>query len=541
MRITIFLILVIASVTTFGQETRNIKITKKYLNFPIQQSADRQRMTFDINGEQVRYFNIRLSQGTTDYWVFADVSEYKGKTLTLNFPQHAEGLGKIYQSNRIAGNDSLYKEINRPQFHFSSRRGWLNDPNGLVYYKGEYHLFYQHNPFETEWQNMTWGHAVSKDLVRWKETVPALYPDALGTMFSGSAVVDHNNTAGFQTGQEKVIVAIYTAHGDNIETQCIAYSNDKGRTWEKYSGNPVINSKAQWDNSPDTRDPKVFWHEGSNKWVMVLFEKDGHSFYNSDNLKEWVYLSHITGFWECPEFFELPVDGDPNNKKWVMYGAHGTYMIGTFDGRAFTPETEKQAYFSGKMYAAQTFSNIPAADGRRIQVGWGQISHPGMPFNMMMTFPTRLTLRNTDRGVRMFSEPIDEIRSLHKKVHKWNLPHRADLDQQLRSIRGNEFHITLQAGVESVRGLYLNGNPLIDTTSLSTLLEGLKEVTAKDATDLQLEILVDRTSIEIFADKGAFSLILPRKPAGNQAGFTFNPGSEAKIDTLEIAVLKSSW
>src|SRR5690606_8859139 len=132
------------------------------------------------------------------------------------------------------------------------------------------------------------------------------------------------------------------------------------------------------------------------------------------------YLSHITGFWECPEFFELPIDGDTHQKKWVMYGANGAYLIGTFDGHSFTPETDKQTYFSGKMYAAQTFSNIPDADGRRIQIGWGQISHPGMPFNMMMTFPTHLTLRTTPKGIRMFSEPIAEIRSLHKKTYKWD-------------------------------------------------------------------------------------------------------------------------
>lgn len=546
MRSTTLLLFIIASVTAYGQPaTRDIRVTSQYLNFPIRQSTDRQRISFNIDGRQARYFNIRLSEDTTDYWVFADVSEYKGKTITLNFPKESKGLDRIYQSDRIAGHDSLYKEINRPQFHFTSRRGWNNDPNGLVYYKGEYHLFYQHNPFETEWENMTWGHAVSKDLVRWKEIAPALYPDSLGTMFSGSAVVDHHNTAGFQTGPEKTIVAFYTAAQRDIQTQCVAYSNDRGRTWEKYSGNPVINSKERWDNSPDTRDPKVFWHEASQKWVMILFEKDGHSFYNSDDLKTWTYLSHITGFWECPEFFELPVDGDDNRKKWVMYGAHGIYLIGSFDGHSFTPETEKQAYFAGKMYAAQTYSDIPDSDGRRIQIGWGQISHPGMPFNMMMTFPTQLSLRTTDKGIRMFSEPIRELRSLHQKTHRWNAAGTGradrDLNQWLGRIRGNEFHIVMQATPGSLGGLYLHGSPLVDTAALRTLREGLKEATGNNVSPIQLEILVDRTSVEVFADKGAFSLILARKPADHNTGFSFTAAPDARINTLEIATLKSSW
>ena len=181
-------------------------------------------------------------------------------------------------------------------------------------------------------------------------------------------MIDYDNTAGFNKKNEPALVAAYTVDNPEKQRQCIAYSLDKGRTFTKYEGNPVIDSKAKW-NSKDTRDPKVFWYAPGKHWVMVLNERDGHSIYNSADLKNWEYKSHVTGFWECPELFELPVDGDKNHTKWVMYGASGTYMLGSFDGQTFTPEAGKYYYYTGSMYAAQTYSNIPASDGRRIQIG----------------------------------------------------------------------------------------------------------------------------------------------------------------------------
>lgn len=540
MKKALLAILVFTGVTTFAQDVkREILITKKYLNFPIQQSVDAERMTFDVNGKQERFANVRVSRDKTDYWVFADVSKYKGKTITLNYTREVKGLGMIYQDNKIAGSDSLYKEAYRPRFHFTSRRGWNNDPNGLVYYKGEYHLFYQHNPMGTEWGNMTWGHAVSKDLIHWKELAPALYPDELGWMFSGSAVVDINNTSGFQTGKEKVLVAIYTAAG-GVQTQCIAYSNDKGRTWEKYTGNPVIDSEKRW-NDRNTRDPKVFWHDASNKWVMALFEKDGHSFYNSDNLKEWTYLSHTPGFWECPDLFELPVDGNPNNKKWVLYGANGDYLIGRFDGRQFITDIGKQNYYRGKMFAAQTFSDIPEKDGRRMQMAWGQISHPGMPFNMMMTFPTQLTLKTTDRGIKMFSAPIDEIKQLHKRTISWNPAKGGSINEKLAQLRGSEFHIKLRVSAGDLTSLLLDGNPIINTASQKEIYTALFGDQGHANRHLDLEILIDRTSIEIFANGGELSLIQPRITSGQRSGLSFRSPADVQIESMNVAELKSIW
>lgn len=401
-RITLTLFILVSSHLLAMAGDVSFKVTKKYLNFPVSHAENRAKMTFEVNGKPDLSVVIRLAPDKAEYWVFKDVSAFKGKTIKITYEGNEKGLSQIYQSDEIAGQDSLYKEKNRPQFHFTTRRGWINDPNGLIYYEGEYHLFYQHNPFERDWENMHWGHAVSKDLIHWTELPDALYPDHLGTMFSGSAVIDYDNTAGFNKGKTPAMVAAFTAASSDRQVQGIAYSLDKGRTFTKYDKNPVINSKEKW-NSQDTRDPKVFWYAPSKHWVMVLNERDGHSIYTSANLKDWKYESHVTGFWECPELFELPVDGDKNHTKWVMYGATGTYMLGSFDGKVFTPEAGKYCYTTGSIYAAQTYNNIPASDGRRIQIGWGRVSHPGMPFNGMMMLPTELTLRTTKDGISALS------------------------------------------------------------------------------------------------------------------------------------------
>ena len=220
-----------------------IKVTKQYLNLPVSQQQERKKMIFEVNGKEERSFVIRLANAAPEYWVFCDVTALKGKTIKISYEGDGAGLSKIYQSDEINGQDVLYEEKNRPQFHFTTRRGWINDPNGMIFYEGEYHLFYQHNPYEREWENMSWGHAVSKDMIHWQELPTALLPDALGTMFSGSTVIDYQNTAGFNKGKTPAMVAAYTANTADKQTQCIAYSLDKGRTWTKYGKNPVIDSK----------------------------------------------------------------------------------------------------------------------------------------------------------------------------------------------------------------------------------------------------------------------------------------------------------
>ena len=521
-----------------------MKITKNYLNLPVSHRVDRAVMSLQTDGKPAQSFDIRLAAAEPDYWVFCDVSQYKNKTIVISYKGDNAGMGKIYQADEIAGQDSLYKETNRPQIHYTQRRGWNNDPNGLLYYEGEYHLFYQHNPYEREWGNMHWGHAVSKDLIHWEELPVALYPDEHGTMFSGSAVIDYNNSSGFGKGNIPPMVAIYTADNPEKQIQCIAYSLDKGRTWTKYTGNPVIDSKAKW-NSKDTRDPKVFWHKPSNKWVLVLNERDGHSIYNSDNLKDWTYQSHITGFWECPELFELPVDGHKNKTKWVMYGASGTYMIGDFDGKKFTPEAGKYYYTTGSIYAAQTFTNMPETDGRRIQIGWGRISHPGMPINGMMLFPTELTLKTTKDGIRLFSQPVREIEILQKKAGQWTALTAGQASQRLQpyNLTGClRIRTTLKLSHATSAGLNLFGQSLLDYDMNSNRVNGVF-YSPEDMTSMEItaDIILDKTSVEVYIDGGAYSYSMERRPdMKNKEGFHFW-GNNIEVKDLEVYTLDSIW
>lgn len=536
------MILMIAGSVT--AEDITLKITKKYLNIPVSHQQDRQRMSFGVNGKEERNFVIRLAPSTPDYWVFCDVSALKGKKLTISYPGENTGLSRIYQDDIIAGQDSLYEETNRPLIHFTQKRGWNNDPNGLIYYEGEYHLFYQHNPYERDWENMHWGHAVSKDLVHWEELPEALFPDALGTAFSGSAVIDYENVSGFGEKGKPAMVAFYTAASPDKQVQCVAYSLDKGRTWTKYQGNPVIDSKAIW-KSTDTRDPKVFRYEPTGDWIMALNERDGHSIYTSQNLKDWTYQSHTTGFWECPELFELPVDGDPQNTKWVMYGASGTYMLGSFDGKKFTSEFGKFSNTSGAIYAAQTFNNMPKSDGRRIQIGWQRVSHPGMPFNGSMTLPAELTLRTTPNGIRMSATPVKELEKLELPGAEGRSLTMDQANELLKPFAGEgalRIRATIKLSHATSAGISLFGQNLIDYDMNSNLING-RFYSPDDMTSMEItaDILVDKTSFEVYIDNGAYYYTMERRPhRDNKDGFRFW-GNNVEIKTLNINHMKSIW
>ena len=504
-----------------------ITVSGKYLNLPVSQAADRAKMTITEDGSLVKEFTIRLATGKPDYWVFYDISRYTGKTLSISYAGNSEGLKNIYQDEKIAGQDSLYKEINRPQLHFSSRRGWNNDPNGLVWFDGEYHLYYQHNPFEKFWENMHWGHAVSKDLVHWEELGIALEPDSLGTMFSGSAVIDKDNTAGW--GKD-ALVAFYTAAGKKM-SQNVAFSTDRGRSFTKYEGNPVL--------GPD-RDPKVFWYEPGKIWVMVLYNNNYNIIYNSKDLKKWEEKSTIPGFYECPEFFELAVDGNPKNKKWVMYGASGTYMTGSFDGEKFTPEHGKYFYSWGSQYAAQTYNNVP--DGRRIQIGWGRIEHKGMPFNQMMLFPCELTLRTSPEGIRLFCEPVKEIETLYDKTYSWKDLTGEEANLKLKEIKSDLLHVRMD--IEIVHGwtteVNFRGNPVVSFDGNFNRFNGAPYICDKPGVfRFSIEVILDRTSVEAYIGNGKLFISEQLKERKSDEGLAFK--ENLKIHFLELNELKSIW
>jgi fructan beta-fructosidase len=522
--------------------TREFQIDKRYLNLPVKTGAPKRRVRFRVGGQTAREFDIELADGKPDFFAFADVTAFRGKKLVVEarLPEESKGLTSITLSDEIAGATDLYREKHRPQFHFTSRRGWLNDPNGLVYADGEWHLFYQHNPYGWDWGNMHWGHAVSKDLVRWEELPEALYPKRYDDWcFSGSAVVDHDNTSGWRKGKDPLLVCAFTSTGRG---ECIAYSNDRGRTWTEHDGNPVVRHNG--------RDPKLIWHAATKKWVMAVYdERDGQArdvaFYTSPDLKKWTFASRIEGFFECPDLYPLQVDGDAKSVKWVLSAANGEYLVGQFDGTKFVKESGKHQLWYGNFYAAQTYDSAPG--GRRVQIGWGNgITFPGQPFNQQMTVPVELTLRTTGDGVRLFAEPVKEIESLFGTLHiRWNVTLNAGANP-FDTVKGEllDVRADLEPAETEQVVFTLRGVPVVyDVKKGEVSCQG-KTAPLKVRKDgrLRLRILVDRGSVEVFGNDGQVALSAGvLVPADNQSLAVTTKGGEAKAKQLEVRVLKSAW
>lgn len=512
-----------------------IKVVNRYLNFPISHSVDRKRMLMTVsNGEECSSV-IRLADTQeADYWVFQDVSLWKGKTITLSGDFSDEALRRIYQADTIANESQLYRESQRPQYHFTTRRGWINDPNGCCYLNGKWHMFYQHNPYEREWGNMHWGHAVSTDLLHWQEWPLALHPDHLGTMFSGTIAIPEGTSK---------MVAYYTADSAEKEVQCMAESVDEGLTWTKYSGNPVVDSHDRW-HSHDTRDPKVFWYAPGKHWVMVVNERDGNTIYNSDDRKQWTPVSHIEGFWECPELFYLPVLGEKKAKgAWVMWGASGTYMLGDFDGKTFTPTSPKMCNLNGTAYAAQTFANIPRQDGRTIKMAWGRVTFDNMPFNGWMLLPQEQTLRRTSQGLRLFSYPIKETESLFSRVIEGSNLSANDANALLEQFRGEDvlrIKATLHLTYATDAGISYRGQRLLSYDLNGNRLNG--EFYASDqpgSLDITADIYVDRSVVEVFIDGGAFSYSMKRDGREDKGYEIW--GNQVQVKNLEVFKAQTIW
>ncbi len=529
-----------AKVVTLVDRTREVKLDKKHLLFPISNTAKPVRMTIEIDGKLIHNFDINLANGKSDWLAHLDVTAFVGKSAKLTAKKVADDSKAL---DAIVGSDdvtlrysqALYQEALRPQLRFSQLKGWNNDPNGMVYHDGEYHLFWQSNPFGNKWGNMYWGHAVSKDLLHWEELPYALYPRTMAKdhCFSGSAHVDEHNSGGWG---KNTMVAAFTDTGTG---EALAVSTDKGRTWKMIDGNPVIGKRKD-----EGRDPKLIWYEAGKHWVMVVFtktdKKDYAEFFTSTDLKKWEKTSRIEGYYECPEFFELPVDGDAKNKKWVLMGANAEYAVGTFDGKTFTPDHKgKHRVHYGAFYAAQCFSRVPG--GRVIQVGWAQIETPNMPFNQCFSLPIELTLKTTKDGVRLFAEPIKELETLRGEAKPTeNVIVSADKPLSVKGGELLDIVATIQPGDAKEVKLTFGANTLTYDTAKQTL-DGIPlPLTDKAFT---VRVVVDRPMYEVVGGNGAVYQTAARKDGGKpieKVEFTA-VGGTATVKSVTVYPMKSIW
>ena len=484
-----------------------------------------------------------------------------------------------------------YDEPYRPRFHFTPEKNWMNDPNGLVYYKGEYHLFYQYNPFGNAWGHMSWGHAVSPDLVHWKHLPVALAEENGVMIFSGSAVVDWNNSSGLcksSNPQDKsCLIAIYTGHTNTNQSQHIAVSNDRGRTWTKFARNPVLDIGEK-----DFRDPKVFWHEATKRWVMVvvLSKEQKAQFYGSQDLQKWQLLSEFGAAgvadkdvqWECPDLFELPIAGQANKTRWVLIvninpggvagGSGGQYFVGNFDGKTFTNDNladTKLFLDDGKdFYAGVTFSDIPKRDGRRILLGWMSNwqyagKEPTSPWRTTQSIPRELKLKQTSAGLRLVQTAITELRSLrgaatakrnldlsNGKAHVITAGEALEISGEFSVGKDSAAMIRLQAGSsETLIGYDAATSKLFIDRTKSGNVDFDPKFTGRHEVSLQsqqgkvkLHLFVDRSSIEVFGNDGEAVLTDRIFPASNtQQVELYSNGAKAKCLSLNVWQLKTIW
>jgi fructan beta-fructosidase len=531
-------------------EARDLKITGKYLLIPVSNKGKMGRMTVMVGEQLVHSLNgyFPPDKDSIDWWGWLDMSEYVGKTARVAAAATPEIAALIESSDQIRHLQPLYDEALRPQFHMSQMRGWNNDPNGMFYHDGSYHFFWQSNPAGFPWQNMYWGHATSPDMVHWTEQAHALRPFggqvanrhpsmADKECFSGSGNVDLHNTAGWQKGKEKTLVLAFTDTGCG---ECLAYSNDRGKSWTYYEGNPVIKHNG--------RDPKLMWYEPGKHWVIAVYDERNPigrniSLYTSKDLKQWEYSSSIPGYFECAEIFELAVDGNAANKKWVIFAADAQYAIGHFDGKKFTPEHEgKHQVHWGAYYASQCFSNPP--DGRVVQIGWARIDMPGMPFNQTFSLPTNLTLRTTPDGVRMFATPIKELEQLRKpnpqKVSDKELGAASSVVEIPAADQIYDIEVSLRKG-SAAKAVLRFGE---DAVGYDFGTQKLDEMPLKmQDGKVTFRVLVDRPMFELIGNGGACYKTSARHGGGKPLG-TISltaEGGDLTVESLVVHEMKSIW
>jgi sucrose-6-phosphate hydrolase SacC (GH32 family) len=428
-----------------------------------------------------------------------------------------------------------YSQPLRPQFHYTALQGALRDATGLLYYRGEYHLF---NIYD-EWSRKSsahkrWGHAVSTDLIHWTQMSPILDTVIDHSPGSGSGIVDWNNSSGLRKGPEKTLLIFYT---DYKRGSSIAYSNDRGRNWIRYAGNPII------AGADDARDPNVFWYAPVHEWRMVRYEKKGFALYRSLDLVHWAWLSRIEGYYECPDLFELPVANSAAERRWVLINGDGSYTMGTFDGRQFVPQTAKlRSEFGTAIYATQTWKR---PEDEVYQIAW--MRYPALPvltWSGQMSFPVRLSLRQFPEGIRLCREPISEIDNLRVSQQSWrdltvNSGERAlpelhadllDIRTEIKSAGAQEFGITIHGQI--IRYSVAEQKLWVGSASSPLKLSG---------GTLRLRILIDRSSIEIFADEGEVTFSMVTLENTDKAVSLFSKGGPIRVVCFEVNRLESIW
>ena len=526
--------------------------SSRYLMLPIQESSWEVRVRLEDAPADVPAMDVRLANDSIDFWLPFPLPQGCGtKVVTFN------GLwdgALAWKSLYCTDTPQLPQDRFRPVYHHTPAYGWMNDPNGMVFQDGRYHLYYQYNPYGCTWGNMHWGHSSSEDLVHWEAHPLALQRDTLGHIYSGSAVVDYDNVSGFGEG---AIVSFYTAHSEAGESQCVAYSNDGGMTFTKYSRNPVVVSD---DGIQDFRDPKVFRYQDS--WVMVLAANYEVRFYSSSNLRDWEYTGSFgkgygaqPSLWECPDLVQLPVDEGRNGKKWMLivnvnpggiFGGSATeYFIGEFDGRTFVcdtpPSVTKWLDYGKDHYASVTFSGTP---DRTVAMAWmsnWQYADkvPSAPFRSANALPRQLSLFSCNSQIYACQTPVPELSALVRKTYKadgFNLREGESNKVKLLDVFSCSFscNLRLQEGsclemrLSSSRNEYVSltfdGTELKVDRSHSGLLTEYEHFIQQVSAPLALcsscdgydiEIYLDRASMEVFVDGGKLSiteLLFPTEP-----------------------------
>ena len=514
---------------------------KNYLLLPVQEKAEMCNIKVVKNNTQVKALNVRLASNHIDYYVPLDLKQF-GEDAKLALDIHVNGTYR--NDGELSGFtcwkkmlfsdtfDTANREKYRPVYHHTPAWGWMNDPNGMFYKDGVWHLYFQYNPYGSQWENMTWGHSTSTDLIHWTFQGAPIEADAWGTIFSGSAVVDHNNTSGFGKG---AVVAMYTSAGEN-QTQSIAYSNDNGQTFTKYDGNPVLTS-----NTPDYRDPHVFWNEDIKRWNMIMAEGQHMDIYSSADLKEWKLESQFGaeygnhgGVWECPDLMKMKVRGT-DQYKWMLlcninpgspFGGSATqYFVGQFDGHKFTcesaPEVTKWMDYGKDHYATVTFDNAP--DGRRVAMAWmsnwqyaNQV--PTMQYRSANSVPRDLDLYEYQGQTYCGVTPSPELAAARPKKATKTLTEACEM---VVTLKGNA---TITLANDKGEQVVMTYDEKSRTFAMDRTKSGQKEfsddfaaltVAPVHGKMSQLRLFIDRSSIEAFDADGKMAmtnLVFPTKP-----------------------------